>query len=179
MHYQFQFRPYRRRFVRSLTTSHGVWDTREGIILKLTDDLGRVGWGEIAPINWFGSENQEEALLFCHQLPKTITEETIFSIPDELPACQFGFESAFWGLETRDWGLEDEVDKGIYPTSSFNPHRPLSPEGTPSSPSPLIPRGDPEFPNPQHTAPYYLQEKKHWRCGKHFGSRGIVLLNGK
>ncbi|KYC40572.1 o-succinylbenzoate synthase [Scytonema hofmannii PCC 7110] len=103
MHYQFQFRPYRRRFVRSLTTSHGVWDTREGIILKLTDDLGKVGWGEIAPISWFGSENLEQALLFCRQLPEIVTDETIFSIPDELPACQFGFESAVWGVGSREW----------------------------------------------------------------------------
>ncbi|MEH2281316.1 MAG: o-succinylbenzoate synthase [Nostoc sp.] len=94
MHYQFEFRPYQRRFVRSLTTNHGKWDIREGIILRLTDESGKVGWGEIAPISWFGSETLEQALDFCRQLPREITDEIIFSIPDELPACQFGFESA-------------------------------------------------------------------------------------
>ncbi|MEC4819053.1 MAG: o-succinylbenzoate synthase [Scytonema sp. PMC 1069.18] len=98
MHYQFQFRPYRRRFVRSLTTSHGNWDVREGIILRLIDETGRVGWGEIAPVSWFGSETLEQALQFCRQLPEEIMDETIFSIPNDLPACQFGFESAMeWG----------------------------------------------------------------------------------
>jgi o-succinylbenzoate synthase len=92
--YRFEFRPYKRRFVRSLTTNHGKWDIREGIILRLTDELGKIGWGEIAPISWFGSETLEQALDFCRQLPKEITDEIIFSIPDELPACQFGFESA-------------------------------------------------------------------------------------
>ena len=96
--YQFEFRPYRRPFKRALFTSHGKWDVREGIILRLTDETGRVGWGEIAPISWFGSETLEQAWDFCQQLPPQITAETIFSIPAELPACQFGFESAWeWG----------------------------------------------------------------------------------
>lgn len=100
--YRFEFRPYQRRFIRSLTTSHGTWDIRDGIILRLTDETFRVSWGEIAPISWFGSETQEQALDFCRQLPKEITDETIFSIPDELPACQFGFESAAWGTNRQD-----------------------------------------------------------------------------
>jgi O-succinylbenzoate synthase len=98
----FKFRPYRRRFVRTVSTSHGKWDIRDGIILCFTDESGRVSWGEIAPISWFGSETIEQALDFCRQLPAQITEETIFSIPDELPACQFGFESAW--EEVGRWG---------------------------------------------------------------------------
>ncbi|MBN3922526.1 o-succinylbenzoate synthase [Nostoc sp. NMS4] len=122
--YRFEFRPYRRRFLRSLTTNHGNWDIREGIILRLTDESGKVGWGEIAPISWFGSETLEQALDFCHQLPAEITEETIFSISDELPACQFGFESAW------EWGSGgDEGDEGgnfITPNFSLlTPHSSL------------------------------------------------------
>ncbi|MDM9583052.1 o-succinylbenzoate synthase [Nostoc sp. GT001] len=101
--YRFEFRPYQRRFLRSLTTNHGKWDIREGIILRLTDESGKVGWGEIAPISWFGSETLEQALDFCRQLAGEITDETIFSIPDELPACQFGFESA-WEMGSRGAG---------------------------------------------------------------------------
>ncbi len=93
MRYRFVFRPYRRRFTQPLQTSHGSWDVREGIILRLSDE-SRVSWGEIAPLSWFGSETLEQALDFCRQLPNEITAETIFSIPATLPACQFGFESA-------------------------------------------------------------------------------------
>ncbi|MEH2156473.1 o-succinylbenzoate synthase [Nostoc sp.] len=103
--YRFEFRPYQRRFLRSLTTNHGNWDIREGIILRLTDQSGKVGWGEIAPISWFGSETLEQALDFCRQLPAEITDEIIFSISDELPACQFGFESA-WEMGSGEWGSE-------------------------------------------------------------------------
>ncbi|BAY43913.1 mandelate racemase/muconate lactonizing protein [Scytonema sp. HK-05] len=101
MRYRFEFRPYQQRFVRSLTTSHGTWDIREGIILRLTDETGKIGWGEIAPISWFGSETLEQALEFCHELSEEITQEMIFSIPDQLPACQFGFESA-WETNRQD-----------------------------------------------------------------------------
>ena len=103
MLYQFNFRPYHRRFKQPLQTSHGIWDVREGIILRLSDETGRVGWGEIAPIPWFGSETFEQAWEFCQQLPPKITIADILSIPAELPACQFGFESA-WEQGSRGAG---------------------------------------------------------------------------
>ena len=121
MRYQFKFRPYQRRFLRSLTTNHGKWDIREGIILRLTDETLRVGWGEIAPISWFGSETLEQALDFCRQLPGEITDEIIFSIPDELPACQFGFESA--------WEMGSGGDNFITPNSSLLLYSALLPSG--------------------------------------------------
>jgi O-succinylbenzoate synthase len=92
--YQFQFHPYQRKFKRPLQTSHGIWEVREGIILQLIDENDRISWGEIAPLSWFGSETLQQALDFCKQLPSKISEETIFAISHELPACQFGFESA-------------------------------------------------------------------------------------
>jgi O-succinylbenzoate synthase len=92
--YQFSFQPYQRKFKQPLQTSHGKWEVREGIILSLTDSADKTHWGEIAPISWFGSETVTQALNYCHQLPTEITTETICSIPDSLPACQFGFESA-------------------------------------------------------------------------------------
>ena len=94
MPYKLEFRTYQRKFKRPLRTSHGVWDVREGIILRLTDENGQIGWGEIAPLSWFGSESFDQALDFCCQLSAIISEETIFAISAELPACQFGFESA-------------------------------------------------------------------------------------
>jgi O-succinylbenzoate synthase len=94
MFYQFEFRTYQRKFKRPLQTSHGIWDIRSGIILRLVGENNRIGWGEIAPLSWFGSESFEQALDFCHQLPANLSSEMIFSISAELPACQFGFESA-------------------------------------------------------------------------------------
>lgn len=67
---------------------------REGIIIRLTDGVGNLGWGEIAPIPWFGSETLAQAKNFCCQIGKAITAVDIEAIPDSLPACQFAFESA-------------------------------------------------------------------------------------
>jgi O-succinylbenzoate synthase len=98
MHYSFEFRPYQRRFRQPLKTHHGIWEIREGIILRLTDETGRVGYGEIAPLPWFGSETLALALAFCEQLKGKLTEPKIQEIPEDLPACQFGFESALESL---------------------------------------------------------------------------------
>ena len=113
-----EFRSYQRPFARVLSTSHGNWEVREGIILRLTDENGRIGWGEIAPIPWFGSETLEQAKEFCQQLPPEITATDIFSIPDELPACQFGFECA-WGMGNGELGIGNwEEDKGDFSSLS-------------------------------------------------------------
>lgn len=93
-YYQFKFRPYSRLFKQPLQTHHGLWQVRQGILLQLTDSTGQVGWGEIAPLEWFGTESLEQALEFCRSLPSEITPEAIAQIPDTLPTCQFGFEAA-------------------------------------------------------------------------------------
>ncbi|MDF5723889.1 MAG: o-succinylbenzoate synthase [Rhizonema sp. PD37] len=116
MKYRFEFRPYRRKFKQPLATSHGLWEVREGIILRLSDKTGCTGFGEIAPVKWFGSESFEEALEFCRQLPLEISTDDVFAVPSELPACQFGFESAW--EEVRSCAVEDLsfnlTQRGVY-----------------------------------------------------------------
>jgi o-succinylbenzoate synthase len=92
--YKFTYSIYQRPFRQPLKTSHGVWEIRAGIIIQLTDNLGRSERGEIAPIPWFGSESIEQAIEWCQQIGDNITASQIDLIPDDLPACQFGFGSA-------------------------------------------------------------------------------------
>jgi o-succinylbenzoate synthase len=96
--YKFTHSIYRRPFRQPLITSHGVWKIREGIIIQLIDEVGRSHQGEIAPIEWFGSESIDRAILFCKQIGDRITTTQIYQIPDDLPACQFGFGSALTAL---------------------------------------------------------------------------------
>ena len=96
---KFQFDIYQRRFKQPLRTNHGVWQIREGIIISLTNQLGVVSQGEIAPLPWFGSETLSQALEFCQQLGETINKKEIAAIPDSLPCCQFALESAWLNLE--------------------------------------------------------------------------------
>lgn len=89
-------RPYRRRFRQPLQTAHGLWRWRRGLILRLEDDRGRVGYGEVAPLAWFGTETLEQALAFFNQLgPGQVTEP----VSDLLPCCQFGLGAARWMLD--------------------------------------------------------------------------------
>ncbi|MBD3881156.1 o-succinylbenzoate synthase [Phormidium tenue FACHB-886] len=90
-----EFRSYRRPFKSPLRTAHGLWCLREGILLRLTDAAGRVGWGEIAPIVEFGTESMGQAIQFCRSLPAEIMPDLLSQIPASLPACQFGLESAW------------------------------------------------------------------------------------
>ena len=96
---QFDYRRYRRPFRQPIHTHHGVWNEREGVILRLRNDKGQVGFGEIAPLPDFGSESLDSAIDWCQSLASVCTTETICSIPSNLPACQFGFESA-WEMIT-------------------------------------------------------------------------------
>jgi o-succinylbenzoate synthase len=147
MAYQCEFRPYQRRFARSLTTNHGIWDIREGIILRLTDETGNIGWGEIAPLPWFGTETLNQALEFCHHLPDKITPKTIFSIPDTLPASQFGFESAWEEMEQK-WRT--------HPSSQAQPGNDYT-EALPQltqKPAALTSNPQSKIPNPQSQIPY-------------------------
>lgn len=95
---KFQFKQYKNYFKQPLSTSHGVWRVREGIIISLSNSAGRTSYGEIAPLPWFGSETLAQGIEFCQQLGEKITPEEIITIPDTLPCCQFALESAYLGL---------------------------------------------------------------------------------
>lgn len=98
INYQLSITNYQRPFRQPLVTSHGVWGIREGIIIRLVDSQGKSHQGEIAPIPWFGSESIDRAREWCERCGDKITTAQIESIPDALPACQFGFGSALMGF---------------------------------------------------------------------------------
>ncbi len=107
MKYKLQFQTYQYPFTKPLSTSHGCWEIREGIIIQLQAG-NKIGWGEIAPIPWFGSETLAMALEFCQGLGKEISATDIFNIPPHLTASQFGFESALADLLTPQKLPEDQ-----------------------------------------------------------------------
>ncbi len=60
-------RRYRLPFLHTVRTAHGPWAEREGVLIRVVRieadgrETGAAGWGEVAPIAWFGSETLEEA----------------------------------------------------------------------------------------------------------------------
>lgn len=97
---QLAFSVYSQPFKRPLYTAHGRWQTREGIIVTLTDATGRQGQGEIAPLPWFGTETLADAIAYCKRLGEQLSSATIEQIPDSYPACQFGFTTALMALQS-------------------------------------------------------------------------------
>jgi o-succinylbenzoate synthase len=94
MTYKLHLKPYRRRFCKPLKTAYGLWSVREGLLVGLQRE-DAIGWGEVAPLPWFGTETLESAIAYCNTLPLSLTQSEIFEIPDTFPACQFGFGSAW------------------------------------------------------------------------------------
>ena len=90
-------RPYHRSFHQPLVTSHGEWSVRKGAIVRLSTSE-QVGYGELAPIPWLGSETLGEALDFCNRLEGGLTSELLDAVPDSLPATQFALETAWTDL---------------------------------------------------------------------------------
>lgn len=89
-----EYLPYQRPFRQPLRSHHGQWAIREGILLKVINAQGQIGFGEIAPLEWFGSESFAEALAYCQRLPQSLAPDFVEQIPDTLPATQMGVESA-------------------------------------------------------------------------------------
>lgn len=110
-HITFSFTTYQRPFLTPVVTHHGTWSVREGIIVRLTDSQDRVGWGEIAPLPWFGSESLAQAIAFCQKLSqKNFTQAILEEIPTQLTACQFGLECAWSDLHYPRTIVEDTLN---------------------------------------------------------------------
>ncbi len=89
MTYQFAFRPYRRPLRAPLRTAHGWWTEREGLIVRLEDETGRVGFGEIAPIPWFGTETLAEATEVCRNLGDKVNATALDAVPERFGCVRF------------------------------------------------------------------------------------------
>lgn len=65
--WKIEHRAYRLPFRTVVRTAHGPWAVREGFLVRAVEreasgaEIGLAGWGEVAPIPWFGTETVEEA----------------------------------------------------------------------------------------------------------------------
>jgi O-succinylbenzoate synthase len=83
---QLDYRAYRRKFVRPLATGGGVWAAREGVIVRLMDSHGRMGFGEAAPIPTFTGETAARDLAWLRRAPDEVTRAELRRVPVRL-AC--------------------------------------------------------------------------------------------
>lgn len=94
MTYRFNHRIYRLPLRTPLRTARGPWAEREGIILRLEDENGAVGFGEIAPIPWFGTETLAEADEICRKFGDKVAAETLEQVPLRMGAVRFALATA-------------------------------------------------------------------------------------
>ncbi len=106
MRYQLQHRKYARPFIRPLETAAGCWEAREGIIVRLEDEEGRVGFGEVAPLPAFGSERLGDARDWLASLGGKWEDGMV--VPGELGCCGFAVSGALRWLE----GKFEKGDRG-------------------------------------------------------------------
>jgi len=94
----FEFKAYRRPFRVPVRTSRGLWETREGLIIRVADDEGRVGFGEIAPISWFRTETFVGALAWCESLGREVDRERLLASGRGMPCCAAAAAAALDGM---------------------------------------------------------------------------------
>src|SRR5262245_24918545 len=85
MRYRFQYRRYRLPFRAVVRTAHGPWAEREGLLVRVEGEgRGTVGYGEAAPIPWFGTETVEEDGAAAQVLGEWVEEDALTSVPARL-----------------------------------------------------------------------------------------------
>lgn len=93
-------RRYRLPFRQIVRTARGPWTDREGILIRAEHEReGRtqVGWGEVAPISWFGTEGMSEAAAALAGLEGRADDlvEALARIPPACVATRAGLAAAF------------------------------------------------------------------------------------
>lgn len=96
MEYRIETRGYRRRLSQPLDTADGPWTVRDGIVVRLTDADGRVGYGEVAPLRRVGCESTVRARKSLRSLGERVTDDMLDGLPRDLPCCRFALASARW-----------------------------------------------------------------------------------
>lgn len=92
--YRFAFKPYRRELAAPLRTAHGAWAVREGLLVRLEGEDGMAGYGEIAPVPWFGTETVEEATALCAAWGGKVDNATLDAVPERFGCVRFALAVA-------------------------------------------------------------------------------------
>ena len=105
--YSIQYKKYQRDFRKPLRTASQRWAVREGIVVRLEDGQGRIGFGEVAPVFGFGGERVEEAEDWLKSLGG-VWGPCEKKVPGNLPCCQFAISGALGWIHG-----DFEVEGGI------------------------------------------------------------------
>ncbi len=103
---EFEFKAYRRAFAERFRTASDSMLKREGILLRVRDEEGRVGFGEVASIDSCGTEAFVSAFGFWSEMAGKIEYEAIAKRLSEYPCLQYGLSSALAMMVREEEPLE-------------------------------------------------------------------------
>lgn len=112
MRYRLQFRPYRRKLNRAIRLGAYPADERSGILIRLDVDQGHVGYGEVAPLESFGSESVHRAELLLKGFCGVIRDDGIDSLDfKEYPCLHYALDCArgSMGKSAQGKGFQGKV----------------------------------------------------------------------
>lgn len=98
---KFAFKPYKRSFKESVSFGNGIWEIREGWILRLEDTEGRIGFGEIAPLPaaWGGESMAAIKDRLMYLAKQRLPLQDNIEKANSLPSLQAGISMAGLQLE--------------------------------------------------------------------------------
>lgn len=96
--YRLDVRRYSLPFRTPLRTAHGLCAERAGWLLRLTDDRGGEGFGEVAPLEWFGTESLAECEDLLARLGDAPSAESLAAVPAHAGCVRSGLAMALAGL---------------------------------------------------------------------------------
>lgn len=82
--YALEWQKVTRHFREPLATTHGIWKERKSILLRMSSPDGQAGYGEIAPLPWFGTESLEEVYYWLEDRQPSVTLSEIASLAPEM-----------------------------------------------------------------------------------------------
>jgi O-succinylbenzoate synthase len=94
MVYRFAWKKYSCPLRPALRNAHGLWEEREGLLVRLEDKTGAAGFGEIAPLPWFGTETLADAAEACRGLTGKTNDAAIAGVPERLGCVRFALAAA-------------------------------------------------------------------------------------
>jgi o-succinylbenzoate synthase len=137
---RFQFRRYRLPFRTAVRTAHGPWAEREGLIVRLEDEAGAVGFGEAAPLPQFGTETVDEDEAGARAIGEWTESETLAAVPERLACLRNALACARAGVAlVSDERLENS--KGPVKDRPYLPVAALLPAGR-AALAQISPRGE-------------------------------------
>ena len=117
--YKIELKQYSRPFKEIIHSAHGIWRNREGAIIRMQNEAGETGYGEIAPLPAFGTETLEDAVTWFNEHESGLEDAELASIPNHLRCVQFALSSAKWMIHSKPDETYTTVDNAALLAPGF------------------------------------------------------------